>query len=83
MAVPLRMCVVTRERKPKEQLIRLVKSGNKIFIDNKQIMPGRGVWFRKDVDLNRLKKSKALNRAFKCEVPEDIYYVLEKICSQN
>lgn len=74
MADPLRMCAVGREMKPKSELIRLVKADNKIFIDTKQKMQGRGLWVCKSEEcLSKLKKSKCLNRAFKCEVPENVY----------
>lgn len=80
MAVPLRMCAIGRELKPKNELIRLVKVDNKVLIDEKQKLQGRGVWICLDENcLSKLKKSKCLNRAFKCEVDEEIYAkILEK-----
>lgn len=74
MAVPLRMCAVGRELRPKNELIRLVKVDNKIVIDEKQKMQGRGLWICKDeMCLSKLKKSKCLNRAFKCEIKDEVY----------
>ncbi len=85
MEVHLRMCVVTRELKPKQELVRLVKKDGAILIDEKQKMQGRGVFVSKDAEIVKsLKKSKALNRAFKMQVPDSIYDKLEQLCqSQN
>lgn len=74
MAVPLRMCAVGREMKPKTDLIRLVKVDGKIVVDTKQKMQGRGLWICKDMEcLSKLKKSKCLNKAFKCEILDSVY----------
>lgn len=85
MEVHLRMCVATRELKPKQELVRLVKKDGAILIDEKQKMQGRGVFVSKDAEIVKsLKKSKALNRAFKMQVPDSIYDKLEQLCqSQN
>ncbi len=84
MKTPLRMCIVCRKLKPKQELIRLVKVGDKVVVDEKQKMQGRGVWISKDFEIiQRLKKTRALNRAFKCEVGVEVYDQVEKLCSQN
>ncbi len=79
--VPLRMCAVTREMKPKNELIRLVRtSDGKIKIDDNKHISGRGVYISRSLDVLALaKKKKALNRAFKCEISDDIYNELEEI----
>jgi len=78
------MCIVCRKLKPKQELIRLVKVGDKVVVDEKQKMQGRGVWISKDFEIiQRLKKTRALNRAFKCEVGVEVYDQVEKLCSQN
>ncbi len=79
MAISERMCVVTRTQKPKSELIRLVSLDGNILIDRKQKMQARGVWVSKDpAILDRLIKSKALNRAFKKEVSPEIYEELKR-----
>ena len=84
MAVPLRMCAIGRELKPKNELIRLVKIDNKIVIDEKQKMQGRGVWICLDDGcLSKLKKSKCLNRAFKCEISDDIYSQILEMANER
>lgn len=79
MAISERMCVVTRTQKPKSELIRLVSLDGNILIDRKQKMQARGVWVSKDpAILDRLIRSKALNRAFKKEVSPEIYEELKR-----
>lgn len=83
MEVHLRMCVATRMLKPKEELIRLVKKNGEIFVDLKQKMQGRGVFVSKDREIVKtLKKSKALNKAFRMEIDPKIYEELEILCKE-
>lgn len=72
---PIRMCSVCREHFPKKDLVRVVKNkdGN-IFIDRTFKADGRGAYVCKSEKcLEKLIKTRALNRAFKCNVPLDIY----------
>ena len=84
MAEPKRMCLITRQMKPKSELIRLVRLDGKIVVDKKQKIQQRGFYVSRDAEtLKNLKKSKALNRAFKCEVPESIYDEVMKECQKQ
>lgn len=73
--IPIRMCCVCRQHLPKKDLVRVVKNkNNEIFIDQSFKAQGRGAYVCKSEEcLNKLIKTRALNRAFKCEVPIDIY----------
>ena len=69
----LRMCVVCRQMKNKKDLIRIVKADNSIFIDQSGKADGRGAYVCKcKVCLDKLEKTKALNRAFKMQIDEEI-----------
>ena len=73
--IPMRQCVGCREMKPKKELIRAVKSpeGN-ISLDFRGKAPGRGAYVCPDpACLKRAIKSKALERAFETQVPQEIY----------
>lgn len=76
----LRMCCVCREMKPKEKLIRVVKTKDgQIFVDNTKKADGRGAYVCcEDQCLEKIKKVKGLNRAFKGQVSEEIYDELLK-----
>jgi len=80
---PLRMCAITRQKKPKTELLRLVKVNGKIVLDEKQNIQTRGVYISKDKEaLKNLQKSKCLNRAFKTEVPKEVYEEVMNLCSK-
>ena len=73
--IPMRQCVGCREMKPKKELIRVVKSpeGN-ISLDFRGKVPGRGAYVCPDpACLKRAIKSKALERAFETQIPQEIY----------
>ncbi|MBR2970461.1 MAG: YlxR family protein [Clostridia bacterium] len=75
---PQRMCVACREMKDKSQLVRVVKYGDEIKVDLTDKAPGRGAYVCKSKEcVDKLKKRKMLNRAFRCEVPEAVYAQLE------
>lgn len=79
--IPLRTCIACRQSKPKKELIRIVKSGEEVFVDPTGKANGRGAYICPDKTcFEKLKKSKGLNRAFSCEVKEEVYDALmEKI----
>lgn len=73
--IPIRMCCVCRGRFEKPNLVRVVKNKNgEIFVDETFKASGRGAYVCKNPDcLAKLEKTRALNRAFKCEVPKYLY----------
>jgi len=73
--IPVRMCLVCREHLPKQDLIRVVKNKEgKIFIDKTFKAQGRGAYIcKKEQCMLKLIKNRGLNRAFKCEIPNEIY----------
>ncbi len=73
--IPMRQCVGCREMKPKKELIRVVRSPEgAISLDFRGKAPGRGAYLCPDpVCMKRAVKSKALNRAFETEIPQEIY----------
>lgn len=77
---PTRMCTVCRTTHPKAELIRIVKNKNgEITVDPSQKADGRGCYICKDAKcLEKFIKSKALNRAYKKEISQDIYEQIKK-----
>ena len=73
--VPQRKCIVCQDRDNKKELMRIVKNKEgEIFIDLTGKANGRGAYICKDSEcLKKAIKSKALNRAFKMEVPDEEY----------
>lgn len=74
LKVPLRMCIACRCMKEKQELIRIVKNkDSKISIDPTFKASGRGAYVCKTKEcFEKLVKSKAINRSFKCQVNPEI-----------
>jgi len=73
--IPMRTCVVTREKYPKEELIRVVRTPDgEISIDETGKANGRGAYLKKDKEvILKAKKKKILDRHLEVNVPEEIF----------
>lgn len=79
--IPMRQCLGCREMKPKMELIRVVRSpdGKQIALDFKGKAPGRGAYLCPDPDcLKKAIRSRALERAFSAQIPQEIYDRLQE-----
>lgn len=78
--IPMRQCLGCREMKQKRELIRAVKSPDgEVNLDFKGKMPGRGAYLCPNGEcLKKAMKSKALERAFSVQIPEEIYEELRQ-----
>ncbi len=77
--IPMRMCIACRQMKPKKDLIRIVKTENGIVLDSSGRLNGRGAYICPDGEcIKKLKKSRLINKAFSCEVPESVYDKIEE-----
>lgn len=76
--IPLRQCLGCREMKPKRELIRVVRSPQgEISLDFHGKKPGRGAYLCPDpACLQRIRKSRALERAFDLPIPDAVYDAL-------
>ena len=81
--IPMRSCVVTREKCEKKDLIRVVRTPDaEVKIDLTGKMNGRGAYIKRDVSVvDKAKKSKALERHLEVNVPDSIYEELKNIIS--
>lgn len=79
--IPMRTCLVTKEKCEKKQLVRIVRTPSKeVIIDVSGKQNGRGAYIKlsKEV-IDKAKKSKVLDRALEVNVPESIYEELNKM----
>ena len=78
--IPMRSCVVTREKLPKPELIRVVRTPEgKVLVDSTGKANGRGAYLKKDQEVfMKAKKNKILNRILEVEVEDSIFEELEK-----
>ena len=82
--IPLRSCVVTKEKLPKKDLLRVVRTPEgDVIVDLSGKANGRGAYIKKDLEvLNKARKSKILERRLECTINEDLYKEIEKICEK-
>lgn len=83
--IPMRKCVVTQERFPKKDLIRVVRTPEKtVEIDLTGKKNGHGAYISKSLDTLALaKKNKALQRTLEIEISEEVYQELESIITNE
>lgn len=79
--IPLRSCIITREKLPKKELIRVVKDKfDNIIIDETGKSNGRGAYLKKDIEvIKKAKKDKVLDKVLGVEIPNNIYEELENM----
>jgi len=73
--IPMRTCVITGEKLPKQELIRVVRTPEgTVIVDETGKANGRGAYLKKDIEtFNKAEKSKILNKRLEVEVPSSIY----------
>ena len=75
----MRMCVVTREKYPKKELIRVVRTENGVIVDPTGKQNGHGAYLKKDlVVFEKAQKTKILNKVLETEVPETVFEQLKE-----
>ncbi|MFD1018224.1 RNase P modulator RnpM [Thalassobacillus hwangdonensis] len=83
--IPLRKCVVTKEMKAKQQLIRVVRNKEgEVFVDETGKMNGRGAYVSKDLDIiEKAKSQDILSRQLNTKVDEMIYEELKRFAGDK
>lgn len=83
--IPMRSCVVTREKLPKKELLRVVRGTDGIVkVDLSGKCNGRGAYIKKDIEvLNKAIKSHILERQLETTISDDIYEEIKKIIEEN
>lgn len=78
--IPMRQCMGCNERKPKQELLRVVRSPEgEISLDFTGRKNGRGAYLCKDVKcLRRARKSHRIDRVLETEIPEAVYDRMER-----
>lgn len=78
-----RKCIATGEVKPKEQLIRIVKTKNGTYEVNSDAK-GRGAYVSKNASvIDEIAKKRLLNRSFKTTVPQEVYDKLIEVLKED
>ena len=73
--IPMRTCVITREKLEKKDLIRVVRTPEgSVVIDDTGKMNGRGAYLKKDIEvINKAQKSKVLERVLETSINDELY----------
>ncbi len=73
--IPLRTCVITHEKLPKKDLLRIVRTPEGIVkIDLTGKINGHGAYIKKDRELiNKLRNNKMLEKHLEISINDEIY----------
>lgn len=82
--IPMRTCVITREKLPKAELLRIVRTPDeKVEVDLTGKLNGRGAYIKKDLTvLEKAKKTKALEKHLECKIEEEVYEEVKNIINK-
>ena len=83
--IPMRSCVVTKERLPKKELLRIVKTPEGIVKpDLSGKMNGRGAYIKMDLEtLDKAIKTKALERHLEVTIDDSVYEEIRNVIVNN
>ena len=82
--IPMRSCVVTREKLPKSELLRIVRTPEgKVLVDETGKLNGKGAYIKKDITvLDKARKSKILEKLLEVVISDQIYDEIGKIINK-
>jgi len=76
--IPERMCVVTKEKMPKKELLRIVRTPEgEVVVDQTGKQNGKGAYLKKDAEvIARAKKSKVLDKVLEVTISDEAYVAM-------
>lgn len=82
--IPLRTCIVTREKCEKKDLLRIVRTPEgSVVYDPTGKQNGKGAYLKKAKEvILKAQQNKILDRTLEVNVPDNIYEELIKICEE-
>lgn len=82
--IPLRTCVITKEKLPKGELLRIVRTPDgKVIVDESGKLNGRGAYIKRDITIiDKTKKSRILEKRLECNIDEEVYDEIKRICEK-
>ena len=83
--IPMRTCVITKEKYPKKELIRIVRTPEgTVDVDTNGRVNGHGAYLKLEREvILKAQKTKALNRYLETVVPDKIYEELLNMISES
>ena len=82
--IPMRSCVVTREKLPKIELLRILRTPDGIVLaDVSGKLNGKGAYIKKDISvLEKARKSKILEKVLETEISDSVYESIKEIINK-
>ena len=78
----VRKCVGTNQRYQKSDMLRVVRKGDAVVIDELQQIQGRGAYIKPDAEvIRKAQKKNAFARALRMKVEKEIYDALLELLS--
>ena len=73
--IPMRTCVVTKEKCEKKDLLSIVRTPEgDVIVDITGKANGRGAYLKKDIEvINKAEKTKILERILEVSIPSEVY----------
>ena len=80
--IPMRTCVVTREKCEKKDLLRIVRTpSGEVIVDPSGKANGRGAYLKKEAEvIGKAKNSKILERILEVSIPAGVYEEALRFC---
>ena len=80
--IPMRTCVVTKEKCEKRDLIRIVRTPDgEVIVDSTGKANGRGAYLKKEIEvIKKAQNSKILERILEVEIPSSVYEEAIHLC---
>lgn len=80
--IPMRTCVVTREKCEKKDLLRIVRTpSGEVIVDPSGKANGRGAYLKKEAEvISKAKNSKILERILEVSIPAGVYEEALRFC---
>lgn len=83
--IPVRQCLGCNEHKPKKEMLRVLRTPEgEITLDFTGKKSGRGAYIcPKTSCLKRARKSRRIDRALECNIPDEVYDAMEKALEEE
>ena len=80
--IPMRTCVVTKEKCEKKDLLRIVRTPEgSVIVDPTGKANGRGAYLKKDAEvIKKAQNSKILERILGVNIPDSVYIEALNLC---
>ena len=80
--IPMRTCVITKEKCEKRDLLRIVRTpSGDVIVDPTGKANGRGAYLKKDIQvINKARASKILERILEVNIPDSVYDEALSLC---